>query len=996
MKSKILTLALIVIILLSGCGSLDIDSFSGDNAYKHIEELSSDKYAGRLSGTEGNKKAEEYIKNHFKKIGLKPINEDSYYQEFINRYPVYKDPFRFNVVDDNGEIIKSYAYGKDYTEVVSNYGFGGKLKEKAKVINNLNEITNEKIILSKLNASNEIIAKELTEKGVKGIIRPIDIKEHGKGKDGDLISRAIALDRKEDINKGFIYLAVTKETYDEIEDYTNKGYGIDLNINVKFQNVKMNNVIGYIEGTDEDLKDETIIISGHFDHVGSDPKGNVYNGALDNASGTAMMMELARAIKESNIKPRRRIVFAAFNGEEAGLFGSDYYAYRRLFPLHKTKVINLDMIGSREDVKLELQTTRDKEGNYKSKDLVNGIANIAKDIEIEVNVKSDAYYSSDHYSFTKRGGEAITLIHSSKDLIHTPEDTIDNIDKTKLDQIGRLLMKAINYYGMEAKDNKFTNLSENQREIFKNIKIIIPILIALVILLFIIYKLLHKIDRLKNKPILSVLLFILILLSILIYNSNYKYENQFVTDYKPEPWEGKTKISSDVSNIYDLNINEDIEYIIKTDNIERVTLSRDGKVKERERLDIANKVDRVKEYKRNIYYLYNNNLYKDTSVISKDIDDFNLLYNQNKKYILTYNNKEISIIGDKRNYKIKAKDIEKAIGLIDNKGRIHIVFKADKDIRYIMINRRGTKTDIKQLYKLKEDSDINFGIDVGKGYIFFKEESKYKFLPFYLGSRKVSGLEPREIDVGGFTRESVKGNSIPYIVNGDETILFSIVGIDQYDKSYVYIYELYNGIIRGKTEVYQSDKDIEKAVFIQDKNKYVSIIEDGDLIGISSDKDFGEIGSIGKVLVKMGNIMKNLIYMVVLFFIKIHYILPGFIFLLILRIIKKDKWLDNKVFIIIALLINILSEVIFFNLPSFTGLRFENILMPIIFLIISLIIVSLYKKETKGSSVFKLFIIFSVINMIFITSLYSPLTTKGGYERIQNRSEKTEDNIIGG
>ena len=118
------------------------------------------------------------------------------------------------------------------------------------------------------------------------------------------------------------------------------------NFYVKTDTLYDKNVIGYIEGTD--LKDEVLIVGGHFDHVGRTPDG-VCLGADDNASGTAGVMELARMCAQSNsngFEFRRSVMFVAFAAEESGLNGSMYYVNNPIFPLEKTvMIINMDMIG---------------------------------------------------------------------------------------------------------------------------------------------------------------------------------------------------------------------------------------------------------------------------------------------------------------------------------------------------------------------------------------------------------------------------------------------------------------------------------------------------------------------------------------------------------------------------------------------------------------------------------------------------------------------------
>ena len=119
-----------------------------------------------------------------------------------------------------------------------------------------------------------------------------------------------------------------------------------MTINVAKDTVTSSNVIGYIEGSDPVLKNECVIYTAHYDHVGKNSSGNIFNGANDNASGSVGLLNVARAFTSLKKKPPRSIVFLWTTGEEEGLHGSTYYVDNPLFPLEKTVAdINFDMIG---------------------------------------------------------------------------------------------------------------------------------------------------------------------------------------------------------------------------------------------------------------------------------------------------------------------------------------------------------------------------------------------------------------------------------------------------------------------------------------------------------------------------------------------------------------------------------------------------------------------------------------------------------------------------
>lgn len=120
------------------------------------------------------------------------------------------------------------------------------------------------------------------------------------------------------------------------------------------------NVVGILDGSDPILKNETIVIGAHYDHLGrggegslAPREGDIHHGADDNASGVAGVLELARLFRTQGQRPRRTLVFIAFSGEEEGLLGSNYYVNHPIVPLANTvAMINMDMIGRMKDNKL--------------------------------------------------------------------------------------------------------------------------------------------------------------------------------------------------------------------------------------------------------------------------------------------------------------------------------------------------------------------------------------------------------------------------------------------------------------------------------------------------------------------------------------------------------------------------------------------------------------------------------------------------------------------
>lgn len=201
------------------------------------------------------------------------------------------------------------------------------------------------------------------------------------------------------------------------------------------------NVIGMIEGTNPKLKDQYIILSAHFDHIGV-RKGNtpdsIYNGADDNAAGTATLLGIAKYLKESGLKPGRSILFTAFSGEESGMRGSRYFVANSPLPLKNAYAdLNFEMIGHSEYLGknnyymtgIPLSNLDDVVGEFNKK----SVFKLVDTIEMAKSL----FYSSDNIAFSRiaTAGDKTTGIPSGTfatttmgSYIHKPNDEVGLFD----------------------------------------------------------------------------------------------------------------------------------------------------------------------------------------------------------------------------------------------------------------------------------------------------------------------------------------------------------------------------------------------------------------------------------------------------------------------------------------------------------------------------------------------------------------------------------------
>lgn len=208
--------------------------------------------------------------------------------------------------------------------------------------------------------------------------------------------------------------------------------GVKVTGGVAFTNssVTTSNVVGVIEGEGPNAH-ETIVIGGHYDHLGYGGYGSnapgrreIHNGADDNATGTAGLVELARRFAQDDKKPGRRLVFIAFSGEERGLLGSAYYVNNPIYKLDDTvTMINYDMIGRLRDDKLTVFGA----GTGDSFDKILDAANDPME-PLALNKVPSASAGSDHMAFVRKNVPVMFLHTGLTNIYHTPEDDYETLN----------------------------------------------------------------------------------------------------------------------------------------------------------------------------------------------------------------------------------------------------------------------------------------------------------------------------------------------------------------------------------------------------------------------------------------------------------------------------------------------------------------------------------------------------------------------------------------
>lgn len=438
----------------------DISLFNKDSLTQHIKMLASDSFQGRKPFSAGETKAVDYIQNTFKNLGLEPGNGNSFIQDVplveitpnadaVMKVQSSKGNFELKKTTDfvistsntdslvslnNDELVfagygvvapeynwNDYAgidvKGKVVLVLVNDPGFGVDTTIfKGNTMTYYGRWTYKYEEAARQGAKACLIIHD-----TKAASYPFSVVQNSWG------SSNLYLDKRGSTEphlalQGWVsadaakklFAAAGKDTSLIISANKNTfkaisfGEKISLNVKIKATYNLSHNVIAKITGTKH--PDEYVIYTAHWDHFGigkKDEKGDsIYNGALDNASGAAALLEMARVFKQSKNKPERTVVFLSVTAEEQGLLGSAYYAAHPVYPLNKT-VANINMDGINPAEKTNDITITGAGQN----DLEDYVTEIGKTqgryIAAEAHPEAGHYYRSDHFSFAKVGVPAL-------------------------------------------------------------------------------------------------------------------------------------------------------------------------------------------------------------------------------------------------------------------------------------------------------------------------------------------------------------------------------------------------------------------------------------------------------------------------------------------------------------------------------------------------------------------------------------------------------------
>ena len=430
-----------------------------ENLRNHIQYLSDDKLEGRRAGSPGERLAMEYISNQFRVIGLIPKGTDNYYQPFeINDGKRIDSATQFFI---NGTALQT---GTDYFPFPFS---ASKMIEATPALAlqeadmpwfiDLNEVMEE----NKNNPHFDLVeyirvnSKKASDRDATAVIL-----YNSSGIDDKLVFDP--RDRTESLPIPVLY--VSKEAAKKY--FADKGatLGIKFTTAIAGRSRIGNNVIGFIDNGSA----TTVVLGAHFDHLGYGEDGNsmvrtgeraIHNGADDNASGTAALIELARKLKYSLAK-NNNYVFIAFSGEELGLFGSKYFTEHSTIDLKSVNyMINMDMVGRLNDSNRVLTI-----GGYgTSPDWSKIISTYPqRNYAFDIKIDSSGTGPSDHTSFYRKDIPVLFFFTGLHKDYHKPSDDFDKINYRGTTEIINYINQVIEVTDRESKKLVFTKTRETQ------------------------------------------------------------------------------------------------------------------------------------------------------------------------------------------------------------------------------------------------------------------------------------------------------------------------------------------------------------------------------------------------------------------------------------------------------------------------------------------------------------------------------------------------------
>jgi hypothetical protein len=451
-----------------------VESITADDVYNHVAVIAHDSMLGRDTPSPGLDQTAKYIAAQFEQLGLKPGGDNG---TFIQSYPLRQT--RLNLVASNITIDRgpTWQVGPDVlvrfgslpapvtgSPVVVDGATGG--LEAVEAADLAGSIV---ILASPTTRVSSQLVQALFRQGPAAVISLAQRSEGSWSRAQQRLGRSVVTKAWGESRVGMAWLEVRESTVAPV--LASHGYALasaeeraarpvsvrdlrDLELTVDLQYAGSGtgsapNVVGILEGSDPDLRNEYVLFSAHMDHIGVRPPvqgDSIANGADDDASGTVAIIEMAEAYAMLNQRPRRSMIFLAVSGEEKGLWGSEYFAENPSVPLTQIVAdLNADMISRNwTDTVVVIGKEHSDLGST---------MNRVNDEHPELNMdaiddlwpEERFYFRSDHYNFARKGVPILFFFTGTHEDYHQVTDEVDRINAEKAARIVKLMF----YVGLE-------------------------------------------------------------------------------------------------------------------------------------------------------------------------------------------------------------------------------------------------------------------------------------------------------------------------------------------------------------------------------------------------------------------------------------------------------------------------------------------------------------------------------------------------------------------
>ncbi len=402
----------------------DVD---GEAVLATVAELASPAYAGRAAGSEGGAAAREWLSGRLALAGLD-----------VRQMP-FPERVARNVAEARLELdglpggTRVFAWREDYREVVRGGFDGGEARGTLVAWEDLAGAAPPAgcVLLLPGTAYRPDGMGAYADAGVAGVLvelpaGTVEVRPLWPGHPGGTLV---------EVRRDLVVLALSSPAYAELLGLARAGGGtapiVDMASPVRFQDVSCVNLIAEWNGDGGDFEPRFAFMA-HYDHVGTDQDGNFFPGALDNASGAALVLELARAFAADGRKAD--VAFILTDGEEVGLSGAAHIALAPPFPLYDLTVVNLDMIGSSGGTPVSVYSNGDRPGLALADELVAVLEAAGLEAVSEYPVPN-----VDHAPLVGRGAIAATICEYDTAAYHTKRDAPSGLSAAELDAVGDAL-----------------------------------------------------------------------------------------------------------------------------------------------------------------------------------------------------------------------------------------------------------------------------------------------------------------------------------------------------------------------------------------------------------------------------------------------------------------------------------------------------------------------------------------------------------------------------